>query len=271
VPVVLLTVTYAEAKLWAIAVTAVLVILCGGALAPMLARRRIRRLEQRVGDPDAERKLVYYRRLVAGGPMSALLGADGRLSTSKSIAAAWTVLVVWALVALILAWPSDWDAALANLWPDYLLFLGGPYAALVFAKAAVSSKVENGTLQKPPADGYMRLSDLLGDDSGRRDLVDIQFVLFNLVAIGFVISAVIRAELPDGFPQIPAALITLTGGPAVVYAANKALVSNRAVLLSVVPSLVTKGETFLIRGANLLPGGGAMPRRAPSPRQAKGW
>jgi hypothetical protein len=261
-PVVSSAVTYSDAKLWAIAITALLVILFGGALVPLVARWRAGRLESKLrtgtGDAESRRRLEarlqHTRRLADDPGLSALLGADGRLSTSKSIAALWTALIVWVLAALILAWPEDWNAALAQLWPNYLLFIGGPYAALVFAKAAVSSKTGNGTLQKPPADGYVRLSDLLGDDRGQRDLVDIQFVLFNLVAVGFVIAAVVRAGLPVGFPEIPAGLITLTAGPAAVYTANKGLISNRAVVLSVVPSLVRKGDLFMVRGANFLPG-----------------
>src|SRR5690242_8427880 len=65
-------------------------------------------------------------------------GADNRLSTSKTIAAVWTVVVGWvlltdAILALTLRQPLG-DLAVGN---DYLLLLGGPFASAVLAKGIV--------------------------------------------------------------------------------------------------------------------------------------
>ena len=254
---------YGAAKWLAALITIVLLVLVGGVLTPRYARWRAKRLKRaRPSETAAERdrregKQRLYEQVGAQPGLSALLGADGRMSTSKTVAALWTAIVAWVLIALILAWPGSWDDALKNLSPTYLLLLGGPYATLVFAKAVVASKLSSGTLQKPPADGYVRLSDLVNDDRGRGDIVDIQFLLFNIVAVGFVISAVVRAKLGDpGFPEIPTGLITLTGGPAAVYAVNKGLAGNQAVVMSVMPELVREGDVITVFGANFLPAGG---------------
>src|SRR4051812_5188404 len=68
-------------------------------------------------------------------------GKDGRVSTSITVAALWTAIVAWILVSLLFRWPPNWDDALAELSPNYLLLLGGPYAALVLAKATVTARV----------------------------------------------------------------------------------------------------------------------------------
>lgn len=254
-------------KLIAIPITLALVAITCGVLVPWFARRKVRR---RTGGgrraapgataPAPKRGTARLKRLAQLPSLSGLLGADGRLSTSKTVAALWTLVVAYVVVALILIWPDKkWDDALKNLWPTYLLLLGGPYASLVLAKAAVSTRVQSGSLQKPQGDGVPRLSDLVGDDSGATDLFDAQFVLFNLIAIIFVLVAFARMTLVIGFPDVPVGLLTLTGGPAAVYVANKALSGNGLVLFSVFPSLVRAGETFTVYGQNFAPASGSGP------------
>src|SRR4051794_21566612 len=62
-----------------------------------------------------------------------MLGKDGRLSTSKTVALLWTAVVAYVLFLLLLNDPGDWNKALKHLAPTYLLLLSGPYAALVLA------------------------------------------------------------------------------------------------------------------------------------------
>ena len=132
-------------------------------------------------------------------PYAVVLGKDCRLSTSKLVAMAWTIVLSYFLLVLIFNSP-DWNKALSNLAPNYLLFLAGPYAALVLAKAAVSTRVSNGTLLKPPSDGNVRLSDLFNDDRGQPDLFDVQYVIFNVIAIVFAVVNFSPRARP-GFPR----------------------------------------------------------------------
>ena len=270
-------VSYGVAKILAIPAALLGVALVGGFLFALGASIRINRLTQKrqTATTDAQKEkatkaIAHIERAQELPFFSILLGADGRLSTSKTVAAAWTVVVAYILLALIIGWPgSDWDTALKNLSPTYLLLLGGPYASLVLSKGIVNGRVVGGTVQKPDGDNIPRLSDLVADDRGQTDLFDAQYVLFNLIAIAYVIDAFVRADLTGGFPPIPTGLALVTGGPSAVYVANKALSSNPPVISSVVPSAVHPGDSFRIFGQNfapeLLPGVGATPDADPLP------
>ena len=108
-----------------------------------------------------------------GGKLTSLggliLGADSRISTSKTIAVAWTVVVAWMVVAeaFVAAFPKQppntFSGLLASASDLYFVFLGGPYAAAAFAKATTQSKISQGTLTKPP--GTPAASDLISDES----------------------------------------------------------------------------------------------------------
>ncbi len=122
------------------------------------------------------------KKRAANGVLAIFLGKDDRLSTS-TIAWAWTVVISWILLALIIAWPPSWDAALKNFDGTYIALLGGPYAAWILARVAVSARVGNSTLQKLAGDGIPRLSDRVSGDDGNPDLFDVQYVMLNLIAM----------------------------------------------------------------------------------------
>ena len=73
------------------------------------------------------------------GYAQVVLGADGRLSTSKTVTALWTMYFVLALVLLTtLTFISSLTAeeAFGGDWNPYFLLLGGPFAAAVAAKGS---------------------------------------------------------------------------------------------------------------------------------------
>jgi len=179
------------------------------------------------------------------------LGADGRVSTSHTVALAWTAVVTFILVALVIADPKSWLHALEHLSPTYLLLLGFPYAALVFGKATVATRVASGSLVKPASTQPATVSQLFNDDSGNTDLFDVQYVACNVVAMGFVIVQFTRASLVNGFPIIPNGLLLLTGGPAAVYLTNKFMPGGAPTIFSVSPNEVRIGQSFTITGQNL--------------------
>lgn len=195
------------------------------------------------------------------GYLRILLGADGRVSTSRTVALAWTAIVVYILLALIIANPASWSDALQNLSPTYLLLLGFPYASLVLAKAIVATRVASGSLAKPPPDEGPQLSQLFADDDGNPDVFDVQYVAFNVVAMVFVIVAFGRAGLTSGFPAIPNGLLLLTGGPASIYVANKFMPGDAPTIFSVSPAEVRVGQSFTVIGQNLI----ASAANAPKP------
>jgi hypothetical protein len=185
------------------------------------------------------------------GALAILTGEDGRVSTSRTVALAWTVVVVYILFALIIANPKSWGDALGNLSPTYLLLLGFPYASLVLAKATVSTRVANGTLAKNEPEEGPSLAQLFNDDSGNPDVFDVQYVAFNVVAMVFVLVAFARAGLATGFPSIPTGILTLTGGPAAVYLSNKLMPGDAPAIFSVSPAQIRVGQGFTVIGQNL--------------------
>jgi hypothetical protein len=92
------------------------------------------------GSAPAEPTVAFRRR----GLKAALMGKDGRASTSKTQVVLWTGAVVWALVDLLLlarGYRSGnlfTNAVTKNWRPEYLVLLGLPVAAATTAKAVVA-------------------------------------------------------------------------------------------------------------------------------------
>ncbi|MET9962629.1 hypothetical protein ABZ128_26785 [Streptomyces sp. NPDC006326] len=166
------------------------------------------------------------------GPVT---GRDGRLSTSTALALAWTVILVWLLLA-ILAYGltagggityfhgSEGHGPLSTLTTVYLPLLGGPYVALIAAKAVVGTRLENGSLAKPAAkptpQGHRPLRELIANDSGRTDLVDLQYVALSTVTMLYVVLFFL-SDVGAGLPRLPEEIWALTGAPAGAYLVNK--------------------------------------------------
>jgi hypothetical protein len=89
---------------------------------------------------DVKDTLAYRRRGLKG----AIIGQDGRASTSKTQVVLWTAAVLWALIDFLLlarAHPSGsfFASAVGSSWhPEYLVLLGFPLAAAATAKAVVN-------------------------------------------------------------------------------------------------------------------------------------
>lgn len=178
-------------------------------------------------------------------------GRDGRLSTSTTLALAWTVILVWLLLTtlgygLTAGGGVDWfqgpDGPLSSLTTVYLPLLGGPYAALIAAKAVVGMRVERGSLAKPAPKGTERrpVHDLISNDGGRTDLVDLQYVALSAVTMLYVV-AFFLTDVGGGLPRLPAEMWALTGAPAGAYLLNKVAVRGNPVItrVSVTEGLLT--------------------------------
>jgi hypothetical protein len=194
----------------------------------------------------AGQTLAFRRR----GLKAAVMGQDGRASTSKTQVALWTAAVVWALVDLLLlarAFPSGnlfTNAVTTNWRPEYLILLGLPVAAATAAKAAVantnsghgpvasgSSGALAGKLSldrvyvrdpvSPNKQGFVAgVAELLTGDDGTVAWADLQYVVFTLITLASFV-ALFLARPTDGLPPVPAALLTLMGVSATTYTANK--------------------------------------------------
>jgi hypothetical protein len=191
-------------------------------------------------------------------------GYDYRVSTSKTMAALWTMVVAFmvvdeALIAVIghgiFNSKADFAGFMASTLDNtannklYLVFLGGPYGAAVAAKAIVTTRVNNGTLQK--TDGTPNtLSDLVSNDAGAVDLYDFQYTLFNFVALATTVAAFCASQ-SAGLPALPDFMAILAGGSALTYTVNKGVSSNQPTLTAVHPQSARVGDIVTVYGNNL--------------------
>jgi hypothetical protein len=204
----------------------------------------------------------------SGGFLSLVVGKDRRLSTSKTQAGLWTVVAVFTfaffgaqywLKVLSIEQAGEGFAAFDE---RYLLLVGGPFAAAVLAKLATNTKTDNQTLQKTEADGP-QAKDIVADDAGNTNLIDTQYLLFNVLAVG--VFAVMLVRQPDVLPSLPSTLVGLTSLAAGTYVANKAIAANKPLINSIVLRDTTGGgqaafrpnSNIEIRGVNFIPPGAA--------------
>jgi hypothetical protein len=193
-----------------------------------------------------------------------VIGQDQRLSTSKLQALLWTYLLLWMLLAILIAnWigaPGGFNNLINQDLPEeYLILLGGPFAAAIASKAIVSGKVENGTLSKTEGTPHpdrkkrakQRVGEAFGNDEGNTDLGDTQYLLFNLLAIGYVIGGFVT-DPSGGVPSIPSVLVGLTSVSAATYVSKKAISSEIPVLNGVFPTSGPPGTPVRVMGRYLL-------------------
>lgn len=210
-----------------------------------------------------------------GGLLAPLIGEDNRLSTSRTVAAAWVLLTVFAVLvlALQLAGASDPESRDALIEGLDLVRSAGVVAVLalvcavaVVVRRVVTVRVLGRRLQKLRAD-RPRAADLLTDDSGRGSFTDVQYVLVSAVAVLF--AAVRLARRPEQLPDLPWGLALLVAVSAATYFAGKYAEGGRPVVLSVVRAReagdldapIRTGDDIEIRGAGFVPPGAGTPDR----------
>ncbi|MEU7055243.1 hypothetical protein [Streptomyces sp. NPDC046197] len=204
-----------------------------------------------------------------GGVLAPVIGEDNRLSTSRGVAAAWVLFVVYAVLVLAgrLALASDHaerDALMAGLelarGAGVVTVLAVVCGIAVLVRRVVGLRVLAQRLQKVRAD-RPRAADLLTDDAGRGNFTDIQYVVISAVAVVF--AAVRLARRPDQLPDLPWGPAVVVLVSAATYLAGKYAEGGRPVILSVVRAReagdldapVRTGDDIEIRGAGLVPPG----------------
>ncbi|MFI7297271.1 hypothetical protein [Streptomyces sp. NPDC050121] len=204
-----------------------------------------------------------------GGALAPVIGEDNRLSTSRAVAAAWVLLVAYAVLVLVgrLAAASDHaqrDALIAGLdlarGAGVVTVLAVVCGIAVLVRRVVGLRVLAQRLQKVRAH-RPRAADLLTDDAGRGTFADIQYVV--IVAVALVFAAVRLARRPDQLPDLPWGLAVVVLVSAATYLAGKYAEGGRPVILSVVRSReagdldapIRTGDDIEIRGAGFVPPG----------------
>jgi hypothetical protein len=194
------------------------------------------------------------------GLLALIVGADNRVSTSKLQLLMWTYAIAFVLLAIVLEGRAD-DILTTGLETQYLLLLGIPVVGAAGAAVITSSKVQSGTIDKPSdpstaastaltgiRDG---LADVVTDDSGRGDLGDFQYFVFNLVALTYFFTNFFSGT-QDALPTIPDTLVALTGASAFAYLSKKGVINDAPKLTGIYPSTVARGDQVTVRGVNLV-------------------
>jgi hypothetical protein len=175
---------------------------------------------------------------------SLFVGQDERVSTSKTTALVWTYTLASALASFVVAKWLEHGIVLSKLAHQgidakYALLIGGPLGAAILAKSIVSAQVGSGDSARPPADSATP-AQLVQNDAGQADLGDVQYLLFNLVALLFFYGEFLSAP-QNGLPTIPDVLVGLTSVAAAGYVGKKAL-TGPAVISDVNPSAAHVGD-----------------------------
>lgn len=193
------------------------------------------------------------------GILRPLIGDDRRFSTSLTQAGLWTLAIgtamAWLLFRAALA-SEDLAVVLPDdRMDDYLILLAGPFAAAIAAKGIVVFKIAGGTLQKTEAP-TTEVKQVATDDGGATDLVDAQYLLFNVIAILYFAVQLTRT---GALPVIPEVLLGLTSLTAATYVGNKAARRNAPVITSLSPTAMTAGTKVMLLGSNFDPNGATAP------------
>jgi hypothetical protein len=193
-----------------------------------------------------------------GAPLAKLLiGQDNRVSTSKTIAVAWTLVVAALLTAMVYANLLNHAQALnatnsSGVVGQYALLFGGPLGAAILAKGIVTGQVNKDPSLKPPAATGPSPADLVNNDSNNVDLGDFQYVLFNLVALFFVMATILH-DPAKGLPHVPDVLLGLTSVSAAGYVGKKALPATDLATASIDPAHAHAGDPVTIKVTGLTP------------------
>ena len=159
------------------------------------------------------------------GLWTLIIGKDKRVSTSKLQIVLWTYVVVFAIVSILANDAVDAFTA-EDFNAEYLILLGSPAAAALLAKTFVVNKLANGTLTKTPAandPGFLEgFAQVISEDDGSADLFDFQYFLFTVAAITYFLWDFLPSP-ENGLPDIPDALVALTGVSAAGYVSKKGL------------------------------------------------
>ncbi|MFJ9565373.1 hypothetical protein ACIRQQ_35720 [Streptomyces fuscichromogenes] len=204
-----------------------------------------------------------------GGVLAPVIGEDNRMSTSRTVAAAWVLLIAYAVLVLAgrlaaASSPAERDALISGLdlarGAGAVTVLAVVCGIAVLVRRVVGLRIAGQRLQKVRAH-RPRAADLLTDDAGRGTFADLQYVVISAVALVF--AAVRLARRPDQLPDLPWGLATVVLISAATYLAGKYAEGGRPVILSVVRAReagdldapIRTGDDIEIRGTGFVPPG----------------
>lgn len=209
-----------------------------------------------------------------------ILGSDNRTSTSKTFIFLWTLLVAWALVALLIAgeliakrpcvaahrctalkdqvgllqvgWLHFLHAGLSG---SYLILLGVPAAAGIAAAGITQAQVNGPGFKAPKPSGgkanpFARITEIFSADDGTTDIGDFQYLIFNVITAVYFVAQFVSPD-GTGLPTIPDTLLGLTSVSAGLYVGKKAVTRTQPTVSGVFPMPLHDGQSFTVIGTGL--------------------
>jgi len=166
---------------------------------------------------------------VVGGlnPLGVVVGADGRLSTSKFQFFMWTAIVVFVYAWVYAVRAKSGQSGGADDFPqNVLIAMGFSVVTVAGAKGITVSYLKSGQIDK---DGGPATGGLFSDDAGLPDLTKIQMLVWTFIAGAvyvFQVAHLSDAALVAKFPDIDGALMVLMGLGQGAYLGNKLVSTN---------------------------------------------
>jgi hypothetical protein len=191
-------------------------------------------------------------------PLHIVIGADGRLSTSKFQFFLWTAVVVFAYV-LLYAYRGKAEV-IRSIPANVLIVMGFSVTTAVGAKGITVSYLNSGQISKPASTQVGSATDLVThDDSVTPDLTKIQMLIWTVIAAAIYIHNVYyyldryKLCVGDGcvFPDIDTSLMVLMGLSQGAYLGNKIVAAGAPQITSISPGIGTPGLDLTVSGQSL--------------------
>lgn len=196
---------------------------------------------------------IMYRVVTGKWDISLIYeGEDGRPSTSKLQWFLWTVVIIFAYVAVYAA--RGMLEPITEIPRNVLLAMGFSVTTMAVSKGITTSFIANGRLFKTNAPGGGSPRGIFLDDHGFPDLSKIQMMAWTFIAIGVYLvnlSRILNAHPIEKLPDIDSALMVLMGLGQGAYLGKKLTTDDQARLSGLSVASGAPGTTVTISGLSL--------------------
>jgi hypothetical protein len=179
-------------------------------------------------------------------------GEDGRPSTSKLQWFLWTVVIIFAYVAVYAA--RGMLEPITEIPRNVLLAMGFSVTTMAVSKGITTSFIANGRLFKTNAPSGGSPRGIFLDDHGFPDLSKIQMMAWTFIAIGVYLvnlSRILNAHPIEKLPDIDSALMVLMGLGQGAYLGKKLTTDDQARLSGLSIASGAPGTMVKISGLSL--------------------
>jgi len=189
-------------------------------------------------------------------------GQDGRPSTSKFQFFAWTVVIIFSYVAIVIARfirpHPHFDVLPDEISPNILLAMGFSVTTVVSAAAITTSQIATDKVRKVNVGsgvGAAHFGALFQDDDGSPSLSKTQMLAWTFIAIVIFLWRVAQQTLMviPRLPDIEPALVVLTGLGQGAYLGQKLTLTTKPRLTGLSPGRAACGTKVVISGMSFGP------------------